>query len=285
MIRASSGNLYGTLTIPIDNELGIVALVIPDFGLTDRDGNSLQIGEVNSLKMLAHDLAGNGISALRIEKREVTESKKTPIVGSGVRIEDMVEDAVSWLRFLKADKRFSKVSVIGHGEGALVGILASEIADIKYYVSIAGAGRPGYEIVEANLIAQLPPEQMDLARTYIDEIRKGNMIDDIDISLASIFNPTIQTYLISWFKYNPAVEIANLDAKILLVKGEKDKLADSADYVRLISVCPKGEKLIVEGMDHMLKKGNEEEVADKVLDAPLAEGLVEGIASFLKKDL
>lgn len=77
MVHTSSGNLYGTLVIPVNNELGIVGLIIPDFGLTDRDGNSPQIADGNSLKMLAEDLAKEGIATLRIEKREVTESKNS----------------------------------------------------------------------------------------------------------------------------------------------------------------------------------------------------------------
>lgn len=284
MIHAASGNLYGTLTIPINNELGIAVLIIPDFGLTDRDGNSAQTGQNGSLKMLAEDLAKSGVSTLRIEKREVTESKSSAIVTSGVRIEDMVEDAVRWLRFLKADKRFSKLAVIGHGEGALVGMLASEIADIKYYISIAGAGRPGYSIVEENLEAQFTFEQMTTPRIYIEKLRKGNLLEDVEPSLASIFNPIIQPYLISWFKYDPAIEIVSLNAKVLLVQGSDDAQVDTENLIRLASAYPEAEELLIDGMNHALKTTKSEQDGKVgISEIPLADGLVDGIVEFLKK--
>lgn len=282
MVYTSSGNLYGTLVIPLNNELGIVSLIIPDFGLTDRDGNSPQVVGCNSLKMLAEDLARKGISSLRIEKREVTESKNnTAMVKSGVRIEDMVEDAVSWLRFLKADKRFSKVAVIGHGEGALVGMLAAEIADIKYFVSIAGTGRAGYEIVEDNLTTQLTAEQMDTVRAYLEKMKKGDIIENVEPSLASVFNPSIQPYLISWFKYNPVVEIANLKANVLLVTGTSDLQANPEDMLRLAAAYPKAEELVINKMNHKLKVERRSS-RDTASYSSLADGLVEGVAQFLK---
>ncbi len=286
MIHTSSGNIYGTLTIPINNELGTIALVIPDFGLTDRDGNSVQIEQSSPLKMLAEDLAKEGVSTLRIEKREVTENKNSAIVKSGVRIEDMVEDAVRWLRFLKADKRFSKIAVIGHGEGALVGMLASEIADIKYYVSIAGLGSPGYETVEDNLMSQLTLEQMDIVQTYIEEMRKGNMLEDVEPSLASIFNSSIQPYLISWFKYNPVDEIANLKAKVLLIQGTDDAQVNQEELAKLAAAYPQAKEILISGMNHAMrsakKKEKQHDKTNEQCSMPLATGLVDGIVEFLK---
>jgi alpha-beta hydrolase superfamily lysophospholipase len=285
VVHTSSGNLYGTLVIPVNNELGIIALIIPDFGLTDRDGNSPQAGENNSLKMLAEDLAREGISTLRLEKREVSESKNSAIVKSGVRIEDMAEDAVSWLRFLKKDSRFNKIVVVGHGEGALVGMLASEIADIEYFVSIAGLGRPGYDIVEENLISQLASEQMDTARMYIEELKKGIIVEDVAPSLASIFNRSMQSYLASWFKYNPTVEIANLKANVLLVQGTDDLQVNSDDIVQLSAAFSKAKEVLIEGMNHTLRDSKEEKSGSKGENPQLqiADGLVKAIADFLKE--
>lgn len=279
MIHTSNGNLYGTLTIPLKNEYGIVVLIIPDFGLTDRDGNSPKVGENNSLKMLAEGLAREGVSTLRVEKREVTESKKSAMVKPDMRFEDMVEDAVRWLRFLKSDQRFSKVAVLGHSEGALVGILASEISDVDYYISIAGFGRAGNEIIEDRLEKQLTAEQMDTARKYIAELKNGNTIEDVSPFFLSIFSQSIQSYLVSWFKYTPAEEIASLNAKVLLVHGENDKQVPAKEIELLALACPNAQELLIHDMNHVLKgvkSGKDHE------HIPLAEGLVKGIADFLK---
>ena len=46
---------------------------------------------------------------------------------SGLRFDDYINDAREWIQLLKQDKRFSKVIVIGHSEGSLIGMIAGAI--------------------------------------------------------------------------------------------------------------------------------------------------------------
>ena len=47
---------------------------------------------------------------------------------------------------LPKEKRFTTITVAGHSEGALIGMLACQNRPkVKGYISIAGAGRPAYK--------------------------------------------------------------------------------------------------------------------------------------------
>ena len=69
-----------------------------------------------------------------------------------MRFEDGIKDARGWIDYLSRDKRISGIYVLGHSEGALVGMAASvDNPKVKGYISVAGAGRPAYEIVEEQM--------------------------------------------------------------------------------------------------------------------------------------
>ena len=285
-LETPAGNLYGTLLLPADNSLATVVLIIPGSGPTDRDGNSTVAGKNNSLKMLAEGLAEKGIASLRIDKRGIAKSRAAALDEADMRFEDMVEDAVGWLTLLKKDSRFKKLGVVGHSEGSLVGMLAANIVDVSYFVSIAGVGRPAYEVLEDQLSNQLTPQLLDTAMYYMDELQAGREVANPNPLFASLFRPSVQPYMISWFKYNPASEITKLKAKILLVQGTTDIQVGSADLTRLASAAPNAKELIINGMNHVLKHvsgGKSEQMKSYANpDLSLADGLLEGIAKFLK---
>lgn len=93
----------------------------------------------NSLIILTSELSKYGIATLRQDKRGIGESKSAGKNEAEFRIDDLVNDAKEWIQLLKQDKRFSKVIVIGHSEGSLIGMLAGTNAN--KFISIAGAGQ------------------------------------------------------------------------------------------------------------------------------------------------
>lgn len=66
--------LKGTLLIPEHKAKLPVVLIIAGSGPTDRDGNSPRL-KSDYLKLLAENLAANGIASLRYDKRGVAKSK------------------------------------------------------------------------------------------------------------------------------------------------------------------------------------------------------------------
>ena len=147
VLETPTWDLHGTLLRPQSSEPVPIALIIAGSGPTNRDGNSAGLnGPNNSIKMLAEGLAAHGIASLRYDKRSIGESAapKNPNVlpkESDLRFDTFIDDAVSWGRKLRGDRRFSSLTVIGHSEGSLIGMIAAKRLNADAYISIAGPGR------------------------------------------------------------------------------------------------------------------------------------------------
>lgn len=144
--------LSGTLMTPSGRGLFPVALIIAGSGPTDRDGNG-SLMSTNAYKLLAAALAARGIATLRYDKRGIGSSH-TPQHMADVRLEDFVDDAVALTHYLEATKRFGSVSIVGHSEGSLIGMIAAQRdPNVKSLVSLEGAGRPAPMLIEEQLHA------------------------------------------------------------------------------------------------------------------------------------
>ncbi|HLR02559.1 MAG TPA: alpha/beta hydrolase, partial [Virgibacillus sp.] len=91
--------------------------------------------------------------------------------------------------------------------------------------------------------------------------------------------------LMSWMQYNPREDIQALDKPTLIVNGTRDLQVTESEADKLHEAKSDAEMLIVDDMNHVLKKapadrgGNLETYWDS--DLPLADGLMEGIFDFL----
>lgn len=253
ILETSTGELSGTLTVPILKGTFPVALIIAGSGPTDRNGNNAQMKN-NSLLLLAHELAAQGIASIRYDKRGIGASKDALVSEENLRFENYAEDAKAWVAQLKADPRFRKLIVIGHSEGSLIGILACEQADV--FVSLAGAGRPIDVILKEQLAVQLKGEKKLLraANEGLTKLKEGKLAEDSPAGLFGLFHPSVQPYMISWMKYDPAVEISNLKIPIVIIQGSTDLQVKEEDAVILFKAHPLNSRLIIiENMNHVLK--------------------------------
>jgi len=73
------------------------------------------------------------------------------------------------------------------------------------YISIAGAGEPADKIIRTQLSTQ-PKEVQDIANAIMDTLLMGKTVSTVNKAYYALFRPSVQPYLISWFKYNPADE-------------------------------------------------------------------------------
>ena len=282
-LQTSTGELSGTLTVPILKGTFPVALIIAGSGPTDRDGNNPQMKN-NSLLLLAHELAAQGIASIRYDKRGIGASKGALISEENLRFENYAEDAKAWVAQLKSDSRFNKLIVIGHSEGSLLGLLACEQADV--FVSLAGAGRPIDVILKEQLAVQLKGKKKLLRAVDegLSKLKKGELVEDAPKELFALFRPSIQPYLISWMKYDPAVEIWKLKIPIVIIQGSTDLQVKEEDAVILFKAHPLNSRfIIIEDMNHVLKlapldrEKNIETYSNPEL--PLAPGLILAIGA------
>lgn len=253
-VRSGSTTLHGTLIAP-NNARPPVALIIAGSGPTDRDGNFPPVpGKNNSLRYLAEALAERGIATLRYDKRGIGQSRIANLNEADLRFDHYVDDATAWGRKLAADPRFSSVVVIGHSEGSLIGMLAAPAIPASEVVSIAGAGAPAGDVIIRQLSAQLQPPLLAQATAAIHKLERGELLDTVPPGLFSLFRPSVQPYLISWFRHDPAVAASRLRVPLLVVQGSHDFQAVAEDARAIAAGHPTATLTLIQGMNHVLKQ-------------------------------
>lgn len=282
-----TGRIAGTLQLPATAAKPRVALIIAGSGPTDRDGNTPVIpGRNDSLKMLAAALAEESIASVRYDKRGIAASQAAGPQESDMRFEMYVEDAAAWIGKLKADPRFGQVDVIGHSEGSLIGMLAAQQAGAAAFVSIAGAADGASALLRRQLAGKLPPELDQENERILAALEAGNTVEQVPPALAVFYRPSVQPYLISWFKYVPARRIAALTMPVLIVQGNTDMQVEVAQANALQRAKPDANLAIIPGMNHVFQHVR----ADAALQAaaygdpslPVSPLLVKAVAGFLR---
>jgi pimeloyl-ACP methyl ester carboxylesterase len=286
-LDTGTGILHGTIETPAAKPPYPVALIIAGSGPTDRNGNSPMLpGKNDSLKMLAEGLAARGIASLRYDKRLVGESKIAGAKEEDLQFEMYVDDAVRWGEYLRKDARFRSWVIAGHSEGSLIGMLAAQKLSANAFVSIAGVGRPAGQVILEQIRSQSPPaDLMKQVEDDVSALEAGRRVDSVPPVLAALFRASVQPYLISWFRYDPAREIARLKMPVLILQGSTDIQVSVVDARLLAKANPAAKLVVIEGMNHVLKEvpaEREKQIAsygDPSL--PLASSLVTEIADLV----
>ena len=283
VLHTPTGDIYGTLTIPVQPVQTAVALIIAGSGPTDRNGNNPMMKN-ESLRKLAYGLAEQNISSLRFDKRGIGESAKAMKAEADLRFDDYVNDAKAWIMLLKKDKRFSKVIVVGHSEGSLIGMIAArDVAD--GYVSVAGAGKPADKILKDQLSKQ-PQQVKDISFPILDSLAKGMLVKEVNPMLFSLFRPSVQPYLVSWFKYDPQTEIKKLNMPVLIVQGTNDLQVSVEDAQLLAAANRQSQLVLIKDMNHIFRilgEDRKENIASYSNDSlPISTELTNSIANFIK---
>jgi predicted alpha/beta hydrolase len=285
-VQRAGVTLRGSLLEPADFDGRWVALIVAGSGPTDRNGNNPVVrGSVDNLRLLAEGLARAGIATLRYDKRGVAGSASAQVVEGELRFDDFAEDAVAWVDWLRRTGRFAHVAVIGHSEGATLGLLAAQRAPADAYVSVAGLSRDLLTLLDAQLQPRLAaaPALLAAHTRIIDALRHGATVPDVPAPLMSIYRPGVQPYLASAGKVDPSKEIAKLRIPVAIVAGENDVQVPAEDARQLSMARPGARLRVFGGMNHVMKTGAKGDLAaytDPALG--LTAGLVDFIADFVK---
>jgi uncharacterized protein len=251
-LKTTTGILQGTLDLPNGASPCPVVVIIAGSGPTDRDGNQALMKN-DSLKLLGQALAAKGIAALRYDKRGIAESASAATREEDLRFETYVADVVQWVTWLRQDPRYLRVGLIGHSEGSLIGMLAAKQAKVETFVSLAGGGRPAPALIREQVNTKLPPNLKARSNQILDELVAGRTVTDVPKDLAVLYRPSVQPYLISWFKYDPVREIAALEIPVLIVQGTTDLQVSVDDAKRLAGAKKDAQLRLFDCMNHVLK--------------------------------
>ena len=284
IISFDNHSIHGTLLESVDSN-SVLSVIISGSGPTDRDGNNTSL-KSDYLKMLAEGLFENGISSYRYDKRGVGNSIGNIQSGNDIKFIDYINDVVSIINHFKDTKEYKRIVVIGHSEGALIGMIASRlIADS--FISIAGAGEDYLTLIQRQLSIQ-PPYVKSMSDPVIEKLKNKELVDSVPPLLNSLFNNTVQKYLIDASSYDPKQEISKLDIPVLIVQGSNDIQIEIKDAQLLHNAAKKSRIEIIQGMNHVFRQAPENRLLNMQTygdpELPIDNSLVNIIVDFLYED-
>jgi alpha/beta superfamily hydrolase len=276
--------LNGTLYTPIkQNNTTNLVILVAGSGPTNRDGNQFGMTN-NSLKLLAESLVKNGIAVYSYDKRIFAQMASGKLDEASLTFDNFIDDAKAVVLHFKNQKKYHSITVAGHSEGALIGIVAAnENADA--YISIAGAGRPIDEVIVEQIGKQAPFLKEEVEKN-LATLKSGNTFELKNQMLASLFRASVQPYMISWIKYNPQYEIKKLQIPSLLINGDKDIQVSVQDAQLLQQAKPDAQLQIIPNMNHIFKAIKGDDTENKASytnpELPICTELTSIITTFIR---
>ncbi|MBV9104306.1 MAG: alpha/beta fold hydrolase [Candidatus Eremiobacteraeota bacterium] len=288
-VSTTTGTLQGTLTLPdgATTQRVPVALIVAGSGPTNRDGSNPLGVTVTPYRLLANALALRGIATLRYDKRGIAASTTSAPIPSGVTFQAYVDDVAAWARQLRADRRFSRIVVVGHSEGSLLAMLAAARAPVDGVVSLEGAGRPAVDIIVEQLKGAGAPETLlERTRQIGEAIRDGNDPGAVPDQLAPLYPAYLRRYEREWFSIDPAQAAKAVPAPLLVIQGGADIQVNAADAHRLADAHPGAVLRIIPKMTHVLLDAGGTDRASNIAtytdtSLPLDAALVDTIVAFI----
>jgi pimeloyl-ACP methyl ester carboxylesterase len=254
-LSTATGTIAGTLTRPPQAGRCPVVLIIAGSGPVDRDGNTQPYLRTDAYRLLARALAGHGIASVRYDKRAIGASAAAMKSESDLRFDDYVGDAAAWVAKLRGDGQFARIAIAGHSEGSLIGMIAAQRAPVDAFVSLEGAGYPAADVLRMQLAPQLAgaPDLAAASARILEALLAGRVDADVPVLLGALYRPSVQPYLISWFRYDPRAEIAKVPASVTVVQGTADFQVPVDHGEALAAAHPGSALVLVPGMSHVLK--------------------------------
>jgi len=276
--------LNGTLYSPLKpNKKTNLVILIAGSGPTDRDGNQVGLTN-NSLKLLAEALVNNGIAIYSYDKRIFAQMASGKLDEASLSFDNFIDDAKAVIHYFKIQKKYHSITVAGHSEGALIGMVAAN-GNANAYISIAGAGRPIDQVLLEQIGKQAPFLKEEVQKN-LETLKSGNTFELKNQMLASLFRSSVQPYMISWIKYNPQTEIKKLDIPTLLINGDKDIQVSVNDAQLLQQAKPDAQLKIIPNMNHVFKEIKGDDAENKASytnpDLPISTDLSQLITTFIK---
>lgn len=286
VLDTPTGKINGSLLMPAAKGALPVALIIAGSGPTDRNGNSPMLpGANNNLMLMAQALGEAGFASVRFDKRGIAASKAAAPQEAQMRFDGYVDDAAAWISMLRRDPRFSSVVVVGHSEGSLIGMLAAQKAGASGFVSVSGAARSAADILRTQFAGKLPPPLAARNEAIIAGLENGQTTADLPAELAGLYRPSVQPYLVSWFKHVPTASIASMKMPVLILQGTTDTQVAVSEAEALKKALPQAQLVVVPGMNHVLKMVDSTPAAQTASYSdpalPLAPALLTALVQFM----
>jgi pimeloyl-ACP methyl ester carboxylesterase len=287
-LETATGTIGATLRMPAAGGRVPAVLIIAGSGPTDRNGNNPGGVKGAPFRQLAEALAADGIASVRYDKRGIAASREAAPPESQMRVEMLIADAEGFIEKMRNDPRFSSITVVGHSEGSLIGMVAARAARADGFVSISGPGRRLSDIIREQTADQLKPlpALAEANERILKALEAGQTASDVPPMLNALYRPSVQPYVISEFKYTPTEEFSRLTRPALILQGTTDIQVSLADARALAAAKPDATLKIIEGMNHVLRPAPPERLPNIATygreDLPIVADVPAAIAAFVK---
>ena len=224
--------LAGTLTYPVNYDKSskkkpVVVLFVSGSGPQDRDET---VFEHRPFLVIADYLARQGIASLRYDDRGTGAS-----VGGEMKnatSEDFMRDAEAGLDFLRQQKKFKKVGLIGHSEGGLIAFLLSAQKKTDFIVSLAGPGVKGDTLLTAQTNRIMSLSGMPATMT-VEKYRQQQSVKDL-------------AFLQWLINYDPTDNIRKTRCPVFALNGDRDcQVIASQNLTAIRQLLPKSKKNLI----------------------------------------
>lgn len=286
LLKNGKIELSGTLTYQERKQP--LLIYIAGSGNVDRNGNQKPVINANYIKQFREAITSENIAFFSYDKR--TANLKNRDFLKETIFDDFVSDAKIIINHFKGDKRFTKIVLIGHSQGSLVAMLASE--NVDKFISLAGAG----ESIDKVLVRQISKQNKvlgDIVKQHCEELKKTDTIQKVNPFLYNLFNLQNHRFLANWIRYNPAEEIAKLKIPIAIIQGKKDLQVEVSGAEKLHKANPKAKLFLIENMNHVLKTISNKDKNKELFDNqnsyvspkyPVSKELVKMVKNFILND-
>ena len=229
----AGATLAGTLTVP-KGGAKCVMIMVTGSGPENRDE---EIYAHKPFAVIADRLARAGIATLRYDDRATGQS-----VGGDMKNAtsiDLAEDAAAGIEWLRAQKRFKKVGLLGHSEGGLIAFMLGAQKKVDFIVALAGPAVKGDSILLYQSRNSGSPLAKGITMEYLRNMMKGNK-------------------WVEWFMdYDPTENIAKTKCPVLALNGTKDCQVPAAQNIPVLRrLLPKNKKTVIkecEGLNHLFQ--------------------------------
>lgn len=239
---SSDVTLAGTLTYPIGYKSG---KRVPVVLMVTGSGAQTRYEEVfghHPFLVIADYLAKNGIASLRYDDRGIGKS-----TGSfkGSTSKDFALDAKAGISYLRKDKQFGPVGILGHSEGGLIAFMLGAEKTVDFIVSLAGPAIQGDSVIAEQTNAQLlhygKPATQTVSKVR-EEVAKGPEDAWID-------------YFINC---DPALYIQKIKVPLMAINGSKDhQVLPNSNLKKIEKLQKNGNKKnfikIYPGLNHLFQ--------------------------------
>ncbi|MEI8255889.1 MAG: alpha/beta fold hydrolase, partial [Deltaproteobacteria bacterium] len=230
-----------------------VMVIVAGSGPTDREGNSVLNLHTDCYRLLADSLAARGIATVRFDKRGVGASGAN-FRPQDVSFDDVVGDAQAIVERVRADARFSHVTLAGHSEGGLIALRVAERVPVNALVLLASMGRPFGVILREQLARQLSATDMAEFDRVVGEIRAGRPTTSTVAAIQSTLNPSLNlNYMRGELDADPAALLRALRMPTVVIQGDTDIQVTVADARALAGARPDVRLVLLPHVNHVLR--------------------------------